>query len=102
MKYCWLKTRKEETSTIWQPKEKMKILEEMWGFAREARGNPKEITKKLLLVKDKTGNSSWQRIAKGGSLEALEKLWNWAKEVQINTHELLLNKEKHEKIPCNL
>jgi hypothetical protein len=73
------------------------ILEVMWGFVREARGNPKEIKKKLLLLKDKTGKRVWHRAAKRGSLEELEKLWNWAKEVQIYTYELLLFKEKHEK-----
>ena len=34
----------------------------------------------------------WQRAADRGNLEALEKLWVWAKEVGINTEELFLRK----------
>ena len=34
----------------------------------------------------------WQRAADRGNLEALEKLWVWAKEVGQNTEELFLGK----------
>jgi ankyrin repeat protein len=62
----------------------------MWVWAKEEQVNSKELKNKLFLDKDKSGNTAWHRAAKGGSLMALELLWSWAKEVQMNTHELLL------------
>jgi len=44
----------------------------------------------LLLGKDKEGYIAWHRAAEEGSLEALETLRRWVKEVELNTDELLL------------
>jgi len=46
----------------------------------------------LLLPNDRDGYTVWQRAADRGNLEALEKLWVWAKEVGQNTEELFLGK----------
>jgi len=34
---------------------------------------------------------AWHRAAKFGSLEALEKLLSWAKELELKTHQCLLS-----------
>ena len=39
---------------------------------------------------------AWPLAAFRGSLEALEILWNWSKEVELNTDELLLSKTTDE------
>ena len=39
---------------------------------------------------------AWHLAAFRGSLEALEILWNWSKEVELNTDELLLSKTTDE------
>jgi hypothetical protein len=50
---------------------------------------------KLLLTKDNFGQMAWQQAALGDSLEALETLWSWAKELELNTDELLTAEDKH-------
>jgi len=58
------------------------------GLAEKRQLNPKDLKKKLFLAKSNYGYIAWQRAAQFGSLEAL---WIWAKEVELNTHELLLS-----------
>ena len=48
------------------------------------------MTKNLFLAKDKYECIAWHRAAEEGSLEALETLWSWAKEAELNPDELLL------------
>jgi len=48
------------------------------------------LKKKLLLAQDKNGNIARQRAAFYASLQALETLWRWAKEEEINIEELWL------------
>ena len=36
------------------------------------------------------GYNAWHQAAEQGSLQALETLWIWTKEVELNTDELLL------------
>jgi ankyrin repeat protein len=43
----------------------------------------------FLLTKDKYGYIAWHWAAVKGSLEALQSLWIWAKEVAIDPNELL-------------
>jgi hypothetical protein len=45
----------------------------------------------LFLGKDNFGGFAWHLASSEGSTEALETLWGWAKEVGLNTHELLLS-----------
>ena len=45
----------------------------------------------MFLAKDTYGYIAWHRAVRYGSLEALETLWILAKELELNTHELLLS-----------
>jgi hypothetical protein len=44
----------------------------------------------LLLAKNREGCTAWHEATVLRSLEALEILWNWAKEMGLNTDELFL------------
>jgi ankyrin repeat protein len=44
----------------------------------------------LFLTKDKSGETAWHLAAMYGSKEILEKLWSWAREVQLNLKDDLL------------
>ena len=44
----------------------------------------------MLLAKDNKGYSLWHHAAYFGKLEALETLWSWAKEAELNPDEMLL------------
>ena len=66
------------------------VLEKLWAFATEAQLSKEEVKNNLLLAKDQNGNTVWHQAAERGSLEALETLWNWGKEVNLNPDELLL------------
>jgi len=57
----------------------------------EMKLNLNELKNKLFLPKNKYGITAWHRAALEGSLEELETLWSWAKEVELNTDELLLS-----------
>jgi len=46
----------------------------------------------LLVTKDQYGKTAWHHAAIFGILEALETLWSWGKEAELNPHELLLAK----------
>jgi hypothetical protein len=41
-----------------------------------------------LLSKCKYGLTAWNKAAEKGRFEVLEKLWNWAKDVQLKPEEL--------------
>jgi len=51
------------------------------------------------LSKNKYGNTAWDEAADRGQVEILEKMWKWAKEMQIKPeeirNELLLSKNKY-------
>jgi ankyrin repeat protein len=51
---------------------------------------PNRIKTILFAAKDEYGNMAWHTAAQRGSVKALETLWSWAKEVKLNTNELLL------------
>jgi len=40
------------------------------------------------LLKDKDGKTAWQVAAKCDEVELLERLWNWAKGLQLNPEEI--------------
>jgi len=44
-----------------------------------------QIKNKLFVAKDQYGNTAWHAAAQRGSVETLEKLWSWAKELKLNT-----------------
>ena len=50
------------------------------------------------MSKDRVNKTAWQKAAERGHIELLEKLWDWAKELQLNPeelrNELLLLKDK--------
>jgi len=52
----------------------------------------------MLLSKDNLNNTAWHMAAKWGKFQVLEKLWEWAKELQLQPeelrNELLLSKDK--------
>jgi len=60
----------------------------------EEKLQPDQLKNKLFLSEDQYGNTAWHGAAKRGSLKALETLWSWAKEAQINPDELLLTENK--------
>jgi ankyrin repeat protein len=69
-------------------------LSEEWpssGTEEETNLNKNEIRKNIFLAKDKFGFTVWHGAALEGNLQALEILWFWAKEEEINTDELLLS-----------
>jgi ankyrin repeat protein len=72
-------------------KNHVETLLKMWVWAEETQLNPKELKKKLFLSKRNYGYNAWHRAAQFGSLEALETLWSLAKEVELDTEELLLS-----------
>jgi hypothetical protein len=41
----------------------------------------------VLLLKDTYEETAWQKAAEGGQVEILEKLWDWAKELQLKPKE---------------
>ena len=72
-------------------KNHVETLQKMWVWAEETQLNRKELKKNLFLTKDMYGYIAWHRAAYFGSLEILQTLWNLAKEVELDTHELLLS-----------
>jgi hypothetical protein len=56
----------------------------------------------LLLDKDKSGNIAWNRAVEEGCLEALETLWSWAKQVELNAYDLLLAKNEERETACQV
>jgi hypothetical protein len=61
-----------------------------------------QLRHRLFVAKDKYGYTAWHRAAEGGSLEALELLWIWAKEVEVNQVELLLAESEDGKTAFSL
>ena len=62
-----------------------------------AEGEELQPKNQPFVAKDQYGNTAWHGAAQSGSSNALETLWMWAKEEQLNTHDLLLaqNEEGH-------
>jgi hypothetical protein len=56
--------------------------------------NVNELKKQLLIAKDNYGYTAWHRAAQEGSLEALETLCSFAKEVELKPDELLLARDE--------
>jgi len=48
------------------------------------------LKKNLFLAREKNGYIAWLLAAIKGSVQALETLWSWVKEVEVNPDELLL------------
>ena len=40
------------------------------------------------MLKDKDGKTAWHIAALFGNVEVLERLWDWAKELQLNPEEI--------------
>ena len=62
--------------------------------AGEEQLQPNQLKNKLFVARDQYGNTAWHGAAQRGSLKALETLWSWAKETELNLHELLLDKNE--------
>jgi hypothetical protein len=83
----------------------VQALKKIWEWAEGSEGMPlqtkrermyaKEFKHILLLAEEKYGDTAWQLIAYRGYLEALEIIWSWAKEAELNPQELLLAKNKN-------
>jgi ankyrin repeat protein len=58
--------------------------------AEEEELQPNQVKNQLFQAKDQYGNTAWHGAAQSGSSKALETLWMWAKEVELNRDELLL------------
>jgi len=66
------------------------ILQKLWVWAKEAEVNANELKKKLLLAEDNRGYTAWHQAVQDRSLEAIETLCSFAKEVKLKPDELLL------------
>jgi ankyrin repeat protein len=64
----------------------------MGVWAKEKQLYLNEIKNNLFLSTAYDGSIAWHTAALGGSLDALELLWSWAKEMELNASELLLAK----------
>ena len=53
--------------------------------------NGSQLNNKLFLTKDKYGYEAWHRAAERVNLEALETLWIWAKQAEVNRDKLKNN-----------
>jgi hypothetical protein len=62
----------------------VEILQNLCVRAEEVQLCLNELKNKLLVVKDKYGYITWHQVARIGSFEALEELWSWAKEAELN------------------
>ena len=55
---------------------------------------------------DQYGKTAWHKAAKRDQVEELEKLWDWAKELQLETYalryEVLFSKEWSEQTAWNM
>ena len=53
----------------------------------------------MWLSKDRYGKTAWHKAAERGDVEVLQKLWDWAKELQLKPEELRnevwLSKDKY-------
>jgi hypothetical protein len=58
---------------------------------KKSQHNTNELKKTMLLAKEKYGYTAWHTAARFGHLKALETLWSFAKEEEINRVELLLS-----------
>jgi ankyrin repeat protein len=65
-----------------------KLLQKLWGWAKEVELQPHELKSNLLLAKNKYGETVFHLAAGSGRVEALQMLWSWAKEVQLLSNEL--------------
>ena len=72
-------------------KNRVETRMKMWVWAEETQFNPKDLKNKFFLAKDINGYIAWHRAEKFGSLEAIETLWSWVKELKLETHEDLLH-----------
>jgi hypothetical protein len=54
------------------------VLQKLWEWGKETL-TAEELGNKLLLAKDKWGQTAWHLAAKNGNIEILEKLWEWGK-----------------------
>jgi len=82
----------------------VKALKRIWEWAEAVKPtvtsnlllsrNTNELKKKLFLAKDDNGYIAWHYAAAEASLQALETLWMWSKEVKLNTDELLLARSR--------
>ena len=77
-------------------------MQKMWVWVEEMQVNSNELKKKLLLARYQYGYIAWHRAAESGSLETLEILWSWAKEVGLNMDELLLAQSRYEKTALHM
>jgi ankyrin repeat protein len=71
-------------------REELEVIEKQLILTKEGQMNTNELKKILFLAKDNYGFIAWHYAAEEGSLQALETLWSWGKEVELNTDELLL------------
>jgi len=67
---------------------------------------PEEIRNEVFLSKNKDGNEAWLLAAERGKVEILEKLCNWAKELQLRPekirNEVLLSMSKYGNTAWNM
>jgi hypothetical protein len=62
----------------------------MWDWAEETQIKPNDLKKNLILSKNNYVCITWHLAAALCSNETLQLLWNFSKEAEINTEELLL------------
>jgi len=65
----------------------LKLLKKLWILHKE-KGNPEEIKSRLLLARNKHGETALH-VAAEDSVAVLEKLWAFFKGAQLNKGELI-------------
>ena len=68
----------------------VEMLKEVWVLAEKAQANATELKKKLLLAKEDKGFTVWHWVELNGSVDVLEMIGSWTKEVELKPDKFLL------------
>jgi len=68
----------------------VEMLKEVWVLAEKAQANATELKKKLLLAKEDEGFIVWHWVELNGSVDVLEMIGSWTKEVELKPDKFLL------------
>jgi hypothetical protein len=72
-----------------------KVVNDLCSWAENVEITPGNLHKYLFLAHNLYGRTAWHVTAERGSVEILDILWGWAKELQLQPCEVLLAKGEH-------
>jgi hypothetical protein len=79
----------EKRPGIWQQEEAtLKYYRKCGIRLKNCKKNPEELKKQVYLSKDHLGQMAWHIAKEAVRVEILEKLWNWAKELQLKPEDI--------------